>query len=223
VVRCPGQTVFNLSAARNAGAGVADAPWLCFIDADILVEPSFSASVLPLLRPGCYYRAETTAEGLLGTLICARADFERAGGCDESFQNWGEEDNDLCDALEFGGTRLQTFSAALLRHLPHGDEARTQFYAIRNLSVSMAVNRVYRLFKWDLARLTGNVPDQQMRRQIYQVVLRQVQEVWQAGGDTTVEAQYAVYTIPAKWGLERRLVYHVRVPRTSSPNASAEA
>src|SRR5438105_1209584 len=47
VVRRPGETVFSLAAARNAGAGAVDAPWICFTDADILLEPNFADAVLP--------------------------------------------------------------------------------------------------------------------------------------------------------------------------------
>ena len=210
VVRCPGQTVFNQAAARNAGARVADAPWICFIDADILVEPNFSEVLLPMLRPGCFYRVNSVGEGLLGTMVCSRADYERVGGSDEVFQNWSEEDNDLCDALAFAGGRLELFPPTLIRHLPHVDAARTQFYAVRNLSLSMAVNHVYRLLKWDLARLTGRPLPPEARQQVYEAVFLRVQSMFQDGKDETLELQFATYTIPGKWGLDRRLVYRVR-------------
>jgi glycosyltransferase involved in cell wall biosynthesis len=213
VVRCPGQTVFNQPAARNAGARVADAPWLCFIDADILIDPGFSRTLLPLLLPGHYYRADTTGEGLLGTWICPRADFERVGGCDEVMQNWGEDDNDLCDALAFAGLRQEHFPPTLIRHLPHQDEMRSQFHAIHNLTLSLAVNRVYRLFKWDLARLMGTPLALDQRRQLYQGVLQRVQSVFQTGKAEMIDVQFAYFTVPGKWYLERQLIYKVRLDR----------
>jgi glycosyltransferase involved in cell wall biosynthesis len=52
VVRVPGKMRFHPAAARNAGARVAQTPWLCFIDADIAATPSFIDTVFPHLRPG---------------------------------------------------------------------------------------------------------------------------------------------------------------------------
>src|SRR5262245_31215668 len=80
VVRVTGQSQFRASHARNQGARAASTPWLCFIDADVALDPSFTTSVLPLLRPGHYYKAQPFQKGLFGTFLCARSDFERVGG-----------------------------------------------------------------------------------------------------------------------------------------------
>ena len=37
---------------------------------------------------------------------------------------------DLFIALELVGTKRETFPAALLHHVPHGDELRVQFYDV---------------------------------------------------------------------------------------------
>ena len=69
VVRVPGRTHFCLSWARNAGAVAADSPWLCFLDADVTADPSFTDSLLPRLQPGHYYRAEPIHPELCGAIV----------------------------------------------------------------------------------------------------------------------------------------------------------
>src|SRR5690349_8864227 len=45
VVRVEGQAGFSAAKARNAGAAVADTPWLAFVDADIVLAPRFAELV----------------------------------------------------------------------------------------------------------------------------------------------------------------------------------
>jgi glycosyltransferase involved in cell wall biosynthesis len=162
VVRVEGRTYFHRSEARNRGAAVSDATWLCFVDADVRLAPHFAEALLARLEPGTYCCADAFAEGTEGTFACAREDFERAGGYDDALRDWGEEDNDLYDALAFLGVRRTTFPVALLEHLPHCDEARGRFHAMPP-AVSHAVNRVYRILKWDTARLRGGLLTVSMR------------------------------------------------------------
>src|SRR5437762_7944 len=49
VVRVANQTQFSPSRARNAAMAAADAPWLCFFDADVILTPDFAARIRPLL------------------------------------------------------------------------------------------------------------------------------------------------------------------------------
>ena len=48
--------IFNISRARNVGAGLARAPWLAFCDADNLLAPSFASEILARIVPGMYLR-----------------------------------------------------------------------------------------------------------------------------------------------------------------------
>ena len=54
VVRVADAEFFHLSRARNAGflAVSPDADWVCFVDADVCLSPSFYERVQPLLEPG---------------------------------------------------------------------------------------------------------------------------------------------------------------------------
>ena len=60
VVRVSDRKHFHASDARNIGVGVADTPWLCFVDADIKLDPSFTETVRPLLEENRFYCAVPT-------------------------------------------------------------------------------------------------------------------------------------------------------------------
>lgn len=53
VIRVDNEELFNLSKARNLGGRAVTTPWVCFIDADMLLEPNFSSSLD--LQPGTLY------------------------------------------------------------------------------------------------------------------------------------------------------------------------
>src|SRR5689334_2593867 len=93
VVRVEGQAVFSAAKARNAGAAVADTPWLAFVDADIVLAPRFAELVAAELSPGFFYRAAPVTPQTWGTIVCAREDFVAAGGYDEAYDGWGGEDD----------------------------------------------------------------------------------------------------------------------------------
>src|SRR5262245_41343728 len=77
VVRMPGHSTFQPAVARNAGARADGTTWLCFIDADVILDENFAEQVLPTLRPRHFYRANPSDAGTWGTFICSREDFER--------------------------------------------------------------------------------------------------------------------------------------------------
>jgi glycosyltransferase involved in cell wall biosynthesis len=212
VVREVGQTTFNLCRARNLGARAADAPWLCFCDADVLPVPSFAAAVAPLLAAGHYYRPDAQDDqGLWGTFLCARADFERVGGYDEVYQGWGEEEVDLYTALGLAGVRPGRFPAALLRHLPHGDAERVRYCDNKDHWFNGAINRLYRLIKFDLMRLRGKVVPREVREEVYRKVAQNLRAAVAAGKtlelgiDITAGEELAV-----GWKLDRTLTYRLR-------------
>ena len=130
VVRVPGQSRFNASAARNIGARHVDAPWICFVDSDVVLEPGFTAALLATLEPGGFYRVWSDDRGLGGTFACARSDFERVGGYDEVYPCWGEEDNDLYDALQFVGVEQRSLPARCRDISRTATIERTRFYPV---------------------------------------------------------------------------------------------
>jgi glycosyltransferase involved in cell wall biosynthesis len=211
VVREADQTTFSICRARNLGARAADTPWLCFCDADILLEPSFAAAVLPLLRPGHSYHPDVLDDtGLWGTFLCAREDFERVGGYDEVYQGWGENDVDFYDALKLSGVRPLTFPSALLRHLAHGEEDRVRYYNTADRRLSFSINRFYRTVKFDLMRLSpgGTALPRDVRERLYRTVAESVRAARHKSEplDLTIDLTRGL-DLAAGWRLDRSLTY----------------
>jgi len=115
VMRVEGETHFNASRARNLGAKAADAPWLGFFDADVLLSPDFANTVVPGLAPGHFYRADRLSAQTWGSIICHRDDFQAVSGYDETYVGWGGEDDDLFALLRLAGRRQADLSGAAAR------------------------------------------------------------------------------------------------------------
>jgi hypothetical protein len=209
VVRVPDRTNWHAAEARNLGMRHADAPWICFVDADVILEPDFGAALLSTVKPGGFYRAWSTDRGLVGTFACARTDLERLGGYDEMYRYWGEEDFDLYEGLEFVGLEPRALPPPLPRHLPHGNDQRTRFSPIPDISLGHAINRVYRILKWEAARLNRELLTLEMRRALYTKVDEVVSASIKAGrpGDLTLHLPDGI--APGGWSLSRQVNYHL--------------
>ena len=186
VIRVPGKNAFDRSDAKNRGVAAANSPWICLIDADVELEPEFAETVIPSLQPGCFFRSSHPGEGTGGTFVVTKEDFGRVGGHDPVFQGWGEEDDDLIDALKFAGLQTRRYSATLIQHRDHDDDARTQFHQDDDRRHSHMINRIYRCAKWDLARLSGAVPPLKRRRAIYELAETEVRKLIGKGKPGTV-------------------------------------
>ncbi len=177
VVRVPNEPYFNLSRARNAGAGAASGRWLCMVDADVLMAPDFTAALRHLLDTGYFFRVEQGARhDQAGTTLISRDAFNAVGGYDEVIEGWGAEDHDIYLRLQHEGQRRAHFPARLLSSIPHGDDLRTQHAAIRNRLLGWNVNRLYIEGKMTLMRLLGSPPALETRRSLYALVRRAVME-----------------------------------------------
>ena len=210
VVRCPGNKDFHRSAAKNAGANAADSDWICLIDADILLAPDFSERVLPVLRRGECYRANILGEGTGGTIICSRDDFQKVGGHDLNFQGWGEEDDDLRDALKFSGLKECCYSASLIEHLDHSDDVRLQYHEATSRKHSHMLNRMYRAVKWDMARLERRALTPERCAQLYARVSEQVLPAINENRNVELTFEMGAMTwAPLDVGCCRRLRYEL--------------
>jgi len=169
VVRVTEAPSFHCARARNLGAAATRAPWLLFIDADVLVEPDVLSVVRPLLRPGKFSRAAPLAKECWGTIFVSRADFDAVGGYDEVFRNWGGEDDDLVWSLKRIGRREVGFPGALVEPIPHSDALRTQHYADQDRFGSGRRNGVYSLIKQAVVRQVGAI-DLATRQRLYDTV-----------------------------------------------------
>lgn len=183
VVRCPGHQVFHRPIAKNSGVFAAQTPWVCLIDADILVADDFSQRLVPLLQPDCFFRRQVDASGTTGTIVLPLQAFQRIGGHDIQIAGWGDEDIDLCDALRFHGLQERFFDSELIRHLDHSDDQRVTFHETKDHRRSYLINRMYRLVKWDLARLQSKPLSTERCESLYRDVTRVVTEKLNEGVD----------------------------------------
>ena len=174
VVSLPGRTHFDRSEAKNAAILSARTEWVCVIDADIVVATEFSKEILPRLIPNHFLRRLSTMRGVGGTFVAQRDALIGVGLHDPVYQDWGEEDVDLFDALRFAGYQMGTFPEEMISHLEHDNDLRTQFHETQDRRISHLTNRMYRAAKWDTARITGEVPSLERRRQMYQSIRNQV-------------------------------------------------
>ncbi len=153
VVRVEDRPIFNLAKARNLGAVAATAPWLLFTDADVL----FTAPLLEILRtamaPGRYLLPIPRPPILCGTVAASRADFDRIGGYDETFEGWAMEDHDFILRLQDIGATQHDFDGRSIACIDHSEALRTQFHDIQFRDLNWALNGAYLAAKRDLSGL----------------------------------------------------------------------
>src|SRR5262245_49923107 len=160
VARVQDRQYFHKTAALNAGARAAlarGARTLCFADADTEFAEGAIPEIAALVAPGHFLVAGPDAAGhsvpsLSGLLVVAAQDFERAGGYDEAFADWGSEDIEMRLRLHLRwGLTAAAIPPRLVRPLQHGDWLRARFYRERDLYKSARRNEALlraRLVEW---------------------------------------------------------------------------
>lgn len=105
--RCPGQTHFRHSHAKNMAHSLAEGDFLCNVDADNFVGQGFVEYLRAVFtrRPNAIVATNrldnrllaAPHKGCMGRLALSKANFEMLGGYDESerFRGWSGEDSDL--------------------------------------------------------------------------------------------------------------------------------
>jgi glycosyltransferase involved in cell wall biosynthesis len=169
VVRVTGEPTFHCARARNLGAAATIAPWLLFIDVDVLVEPELLSVAGPLLQPGKFSRAAPLAKECWGTIFVSRADYDEVGGYDEVIRDWGGEDDDLVWSLRRIGRSEASFPAALVDPIPHSDAMRVRHHEDQDRFGSGRRNGVYSLIKQAVIRQVGPI-DLATRQRLYDTV-----------------------------------------------------
>ena len=216
VVQVRDAPVFNIARARNLGAQGARGEWLCFIDADIVLDARFVEQTLPRLREGAFYSIAHPAPDAVGTVICRHADFVALEGYDEVLQDWGPEDRDLYLRLVLRGCAHEMLPGDWIRVIKHEDAERVHYYKIKDRWLSQRINASYSQIKHDLARQFGNpnVP-LDVRRAVYAQVRQTLQRGAEAGDGS---ARIQITLPPALdvrlygWQMNRVWVYEIEPP-----------
>lgn len=169
VITVPGKEKFNLAAARNAGAlhAAQDLPgghaertneiW-AFLDADVLVEPSWSSEVRRTFRDNHYHVAAPLKSHMGGSVILHPASYFAAGGYDETLQGWGCDDTLFYLMLRHFGVRAGTFPGETASTIKHNDHKRTLHYDIKDRWVSNRIFDHYYRLKLQYMQRTGYLP-----------------------------------------------------------------
>lgn len=210
VVHVTQQPVFNLARARNLGAAVATAPWLCFVDADTLLHPDFATTVLALVDPGRFCQCVHGRHELAGSVLLPRAAFTAIQGYDEVLEGWGGEDRDLYHRLHRLGLRRLELPAHLLDTIQHGVELRTRFHRIQNRMSAWMVNRMYLEAKHGMHALTGEEPPVEVRRRIYGEIEAEVLAARAAGRPASYSLSEGWRAFISDHQVERILTVRVR-------------
>ena len=227
VVRVEGEPGFSAARARNAGAAVAQTPWLGLFDADILLSDNFAAAIEPMLGGGNFYRAAPVTRQTWGSIVCAREDFASIGGYDEAYAGWSGEDDDLVHALLHLGRRQAGFAAALVSEISHSNELRIKFHALQDMALQHRINHTFMNVKFDMLRLTGRAIAVGDRKAVYERISRALVTAQQRGGRAPVVIEIPMPGViiegpPGEDGtrggevavLRRKLTYTLNVART---------
>ncbi len=215
VIRVNDRPEFLRSEAKNFGGFAAQTPYICFMDADIILSADFVERIAGSLRPNRLLRNQAISEGTGGTFVCPSEVFRQCGGHDPVYRGWGEEDDDLLDALRFFGCEQYFFPSHLVSHLEHEDDRRMEYHVIKDRSTSHMINRVYRALKWDLVRLQNAMPSLRKREQWYASAASAVTQCRQDGRAIVEFDLGQMLWKPISMNCSRRLVY--RLESTMEP------
>lgn len=151
-VKITNQPKFDLSYARNLGARYATGEYLCFLDADTLLKPSFLSMVRDRIRPNRFLATtmllcgETGVgsgaglQGYGGIMVVSRQDWLAVRGFDETLTGWGAEDDDFRRRLLALGRTPELLDLSLTEAIEHDDEDRTRFYDEKSIGESSRAN-----------------------------------------------------------------------------------
>ena len=218
VVRVLGRTQFDRSEAKNAGIMASPTDWICLVDADVILAPEFADHLRQRMRPGQFFRSSSILEGTGGTFLAEKASFIKAEMHDCVYQGWGEEDDDLLDSLQFHGIRGDVYDDQWVTHLEHGDELRTKFHVWDDRRISHMVNRIYRSAKWDMARMSQDVPPISVREKLFADISEQVRRLVgdQADVDVVIDTGEMNW-VPLSAHCSRQLVYRIKPDERINP------
>jgi len=156
LAKCEKRKYFRGAEARNLGAtAIPEDGLICFLDADVVAGPEFSSHVLSRFTPGSFFVPDRDGPGLRTALVCSKGDFDKAGGFDEGFIDWGEEVTDLRASLCRIGLKEQTFPASLLSHQPQHRQAPS-YSTISDRRKALEIHAAYRRVK---SAATSACPD----------------------------------------------------------------
>ena len=151
---------FSHSHSRNLAVRLADATYICNVDADNFTGSNFDEYLIRQFEqhPRVVISALSNPlniYGAFGRMATRRADFNEVGGYDEAFEGYGFEDYDLVNRLEQNGlVKLLIDNAEFLKTVSHDNNDRVarewtndQLYLLYRQQVNDSVQVLLYLFK----------------------------------------------------------------------------
>jgi N-terminal domain of galactosyltransferase len=180
--------VFCPARARNIGAKSASHEFLCFVDADVIMQLELAKWLELNRNPNEFYVYPVQMEHeLTGFAIVAREHFSKIGGYDEAFWGWGGEDKDLYERLAWIGLSKSLVPKGSILPISHGDELRQlnkNAGGFGGKSETMAMNELYRAVKRDSWRLTGQEIELEKRKELFKHIGMLREEALKRGENT---------------------------------------
>lgn len=212
---------FCLARARNFGARTVTSPWLCFIDADIRIQPGFTNWLNEPRKPNGIYRAAPIAMATWGTMLCRTDAFLALGGYDEVIRGWGGEDDELYLRMRNAGAVELEIPSGLLDPIAHDDQLRTAFYPLKDRFLQHRINYLYTHLKADIARHSPQFLTLEGRRQIMAETTKTVATAAAQNVTAHFEVELPELEIPQirRWRVRRKIVYDAIEIQEQAPSA----
>lgn len=219
VVAVDDDSGWNISRARNLGAAEAKADWLCFIDADIMLENDLSAWLFGNAALNHFYIAgPVICNSQKGTSICSKDNFYTVEGYDEAFVGWMPEDGEFYARLNAAGFTQATFPSDFISTIHHGDEARQLGLPgyVNSTAQGMRVGMVYQILKDDIKKITGTAPDLNVRKLLLKNLISWTTKYESSG--LIEDSRFVIKCnnglgLYEKYNLDRQLVYSLHRPK----------
>ena len=131
IIRVTNKVPWRIGYGSNTAASFTSHDTLFKIDADCIL----TAHRLPQIPAFGFMNGNMNCQhendrGIFGSFIMHRKEYWNAGGIDERFKCYGQEDQDLFDRLQKEqGIQRYSMPEGTLYHLPHGNNRRTENYA----------------------------------------------------------------------------------------------
>lgn len=205
---------FCVARARNIGARSATAPWLLFIDADILINPDFMAWVKENARRDSFYIPIPIDLESFGTVLCTKDAYYRVGGYDEAFKGWGGEDWDFYYQLRREKFAQSGYPQKLVSPIRHGNDERTKFYGNKNKAYHHLVTQIYLHLKWDAEAIYGKRLSPEERSVLMKSAQDAATQFGESAGVVKVELPLGESLFAPRymeWKTDRRLVVDIAV------------
>jgi glycosyltransferase involved in cell wall biosynthesis len=158
VIKIEGESGFCVAHGRNVGGNAAKSKFLCFIDADILIQPGFVDWIRTSAQENAFYRHENIDSPdfeTWGTIIVSRGKFTLAEGYDETYRGWGGEDDDFMTRLILLNTLVSFYPNHFVSAIKHDDELRLSFHKQKNKLIQSYINSMYLNAKLQIMIMKG--------------------------------------------------------------------